>query len=84
MAQSHGGVPDIHPGGSRCTSGSSTQHQGGGCSSTWQDGVGSQSHMQFKKLVSIWPTAKTGRIDYLSGDLSAGDQAIFRLFYEDR
>ena len=33
-----------------------------------------QSHMQDKKLVSIRPSAKTGRIDYMGGGLSTTDQ----------
>ena len=43
-----------------------------------------QSHVQDKKLVSIRPSAKTGRTDYTGGGLSAADQEMYGLFGEDR
>ena len=39
-------------------------------------GVDPQSHEQDKKLVSIRPSAKTGRTDYMGGRLSAADQEM--------
>ena len=51
--------------------------------STWL-GEGHQPHVQIKKLVSIRPIASTSRAGYVGRALVAAEQAMHRLFNEDR
>ena len=61
-----GWLPEIHSAYSGCTSGSSTQHQGGECS-TWQ-GMGPLSHVKDKKQVLNQPTETQASYIIWTGD----------------
>ena len=45
---------------------------------------GPKPHLQDKKLVSIRPTARTGRVEDRGGFLAPADLAMHRLFNENR